>query len=672
MECTFASGIAAVSNPSTIAVERSLMHDDGIVKVLQQQQQSCTPVKKMFLHAVGSVGARRRTNSRGLSAVAPLQSALDFTCKLHESSDRKSRCNNFHGSFGSSRRDCLFSENSGLSCLHGSSCSQAPTLASITTPVITRDVEEGFSNLAPSVPPPAPEQNLNLFQRITASVLDWVEKTGVAGLESKFQLPAALDPSVHLQGNYAPVEARRVMHELEVMGKLPQGLEGMYVRNGANPQFVPTGGHHLFDGDGMLHAVQFKQGIVSYSCSFTRTYRFVREQEAGRPLFPKAIGELHGHGGVARLLLYTARSICGFVDQKQGMGVANAGVVFHNGHLLAMSEDDLPYQVRMLEHGELETVGRYDCDGQLSSSTMIAHPKVDPVSGELFALSYSVVTAPFLKYFYISPQGIRGPEVSITLPEPTMIHDFAITENFAVIPDQQIVFCLKEMFSGGSPVVHNSKKTSRFGILPKYDQTEARLQWIDVPDCFCFHLWNAWEEKEDIVVIGSCMTPPDSIFIESDEALKSTLSEIRLNRTTGVSTRHEITSLNLEAGQINHNFLGRKSRYMYLAIAEPWPKVSGIAKVDLVTGEVTKYMYGHKCYGGEPTFVPHSSDPLAAEDDGSLLVLMHNENTDQSKLLVLDAASASLQLEASVKLPSRVPYGFHGTFVTAKELAKQQ
>ncbi|MCO5585748.1 hypothetical protein L7F22_039684 [Adiantum nelumboides] len=521
----------------------------------------------------------------------------------------------------------------------------------------------------------------NPLQNLFAAALNCVEGAIATTLEQQHPLPSTADPHIQLEGNFFPVPENPVQHELEVEGSIPASLEGMYVRNGANPMFEPVAGHHLFDGDGMLHAVRFKQGIVSYANRFTCTHRLQEEMKQGRAFFPKAIGELHGHSGVARLLLFYARSLCGLVDGSKGMGVANAGVVFFNGHLLAMSEDDLPYAVSITSAGDLTTLGRYDFNGQLNSP-MIAHPKVDAKTGELFALSYDVIKKPYLKYFKFTADGTKGPEVTISVNEPTMMHDFAITENSVVIPDQQVVFRLQEMLTGGSPVVLDKEKVPRFGILPRDDADESRIVWVDVPDCFCFHIWNAWEEGDEVVVIASCMTPADSIFNESSCALESILSEIRLNKVTKTSTRRPLVSgMNLEAGQVNGNFLGRKSRYAYLAIADPWPKVSGIAKVDLsgsneggkVDGDmVTKFMYPPNCYGGEPMFVPRSSDASAAEDDGYVLTFMHNEETNKSELLILDASSPSLELLARVKLPARVPYGFHGTFIPAGKLELQK
>ncbi|XP_022720980.1 probable 9-cis-epoxycarotenoid dioxygenase NCED5, chloroplastic [Durio zibethinus] len=557
------------------------------------------------------------------------------------------------------------------SVLHSPSVPHFPKQP-VQSPLIPR--EDTSVNVKPKTHhQPQQQPHWNLLQRAAAMAFDLAERALVSH-ERQHPLPKTADPRVQISGNFAPVPEQPVKQSLPITGTIPSCINGVYLRNGANPSFEPVAGHHFFDGDGMVHAVTIDNGDASYACRFTETQRFLQEKELGRPVFPKAIGELHGHSGIARLLLFYARGLFGLVDHKKGTGVANAGLVYFNNRLLAMSEDDLPYHVRITSSGDLETVGRYSFDDQLKSS-MIAHPKIDPFSKELFALSYDVVQKPYLKYFRFFPDGKKSPDVEIPLSVPTMMHDFAITKNFVVIPDQQVVFKLQEMITGGSPVIYDKNKKSRFGILSKNPSDSKDIIWVESPDTFCFHLWNAWEEPEsdEVVVIGSCMTPPDSIFNECDESLKSVLSEIRLNLKTGESTRRPIISeseqVNLEAGMVNRNLLGRKTRYAYLAIAEPWPKVSGFAKVDLFTGEVKKHIYGDKRYGGEPFFLPGDDNCESAEDDGYILSFVHDEKTWKSELQIVNAMN--LQLEASIKLPSRVPYGFHGTFIDAKALLNQ-
>ncbi|KAF5962041.1 hypothetical protein HYC85_003250 [Camellia sinensis] len=431
------------------------------------------------------------------------------------------------------------------------------------------------------------------------------------------------------------------------MGQIPAGLCGVYLRNGANPMFQPTNDHHMFDGDSMIHAVTLGHGNkASYSCRFTRTSRLEQETALGRPIFPKPIGKLHGHLGVALLALFFARLSIGLVDSSRGTGVANAGLVYFNGQLLAMSEDDLLYHVSMTNDGDLETIGRFDFNGQLEGS-MIAHPKVDPITGELHGVSYDVIKMSYLRYLKFDTCGKKSRDIPISLHQPTMIHDFAITESHVIIPDHQVVFKLSEMIRGGSPVIHDPNKTSRFEIFPKNAMDESGMQWIDVLDCFCFHLWNAWEENTK----------------EGDPGIV-----IRFNLKTGGSARRVIVAgLNLESGQVSKWRLGRKTRYAYLAIAEPWPRCSGIAKVDLVTGEVTKFLYGDERFGGEPCFVPEKM--AVEEDERCVMSFVRDERRERSELVIVKASN--MKQVASVRLPSRVPYGIHGTFVSSQDLNEQ-
>ncbi|MCP4467156.1 MAG: hypothetical protein GY813_10455, partial [Halieaceae bacterium] len=92
-----------------------------------------------------------------------------------------------------------------------------------------------------------------------------------------------LSISPYLQSNYAPVLEECEWDEgergLRVEGNIPQNLIGAYMRNGPNIAWQPD--HYVYpaDGDGMVHAVYFKDGRVHYRNRWIRTAGFLVEEQ---------------------------------------------------------------------------------------------------------------------------------------------------------------------------------------------------------------------------------------------------------------------------------------------------------------------------------------------------------------------------------------------------------
>lgn len=487
-----------------------------------------------------------------------------------------------------------------------------------------------------------------------------------------------VDPRLVLAGNFAPVQETAPVECDKIQGTLPACVDGVYIRNGPNPRYVPRGGHHLFDGDGMLHAVRIKDGRVTFCSRYVRTHKFVQEETAGGRVVPNFFSGFYSLGaGLARGVLFIARVALGLFNPYNGAGLANTSLLYFNRRLMALEESDLPYAMNVTESGDMVTVGRYDFDGKLFMA-MTAHPKIDPQTRELFAFRCSFIP-PFLNYFRVSPAGEKEPDVGIlSMLQPSFIHDFAITKLYAIFPDTQIVVDPMNMIVGGSPMGCDPGKVPRLGVLPRYATDEAAMKWFQVPGFNFFHSLNAWDEGDEIVLIAANLHPVEHV-VERTHLVHSTVEKVRINLRNGIVSRKPLSSKCLELGVINPRFVGKKNRYAYMSIGAPLPKLSGVVKLDFDMLEATaakecvvaSRAYGEGCFGSEPFFVARSSDPNAEEEDGYIVAFTHNECTGISSFLVMDAQSPTLQIVASVELPARVPYGFHGLFVSDADLANQ-
>ncbi|MET0189275.1 MAG: carotenoid oxygenase family protein [Pseudonocardia sediminis] len=447
------------------------------------------------------------------------------------------------------------------------------------------------------------------------------------------------DHAVTLTGHLAPVPDEIDAHDLTVHGTLPPELTGRYLRNGPNPRpGEPTS--HWFTGHGMVHGIRLRDGRAEwYRNRWVRTRALDGEQMI---------------------------SSTGTFDRR--VGVANTHVLAHAGKIMTLVESSFPYVITP----DLDTVGSDDFDGRLTTA-MTAHPKTDPVTGELHFFGYSPMP-PFLTYHRLSASGELVTSAEVPVAGPTMMHDFAITDRHAVFLDLPMTFQLARL-DRGIPYGWDDTYGARIGVMPL--DTPGTVQWFDVEPGYVFHVGNAWTDERGRVVLDGARYSREATVAMWDDLGADPASQAagtgkaRLHRwvldpATGTTTETALDDRAVEFPTLDDELVGRRARYRY-AVTEDGGS-AGIVKFDEDAGRYTAHELGTDTVGGEAVFVP-SAAPDRAEDDGWLLTITTRRDGSASQLLVLDATDVAGAPVATVTLPRGVPSGFHGSWIADEALS---
>ena len=465
-------------------------------------------------------------------------------------------------------------------------------------------------------------------------------------------------PNPYLQGNFAPVHEELVVDALEVIGEVPEDLDGLYVRNGPDPRYAPRGRYHWFDGDGMLHAARIRGGKVEYRNRWVRTEGFERESASRGPLWTGIIEPL---GKNPRLGVHLPLK-----------DTANTDVKFHHGKLLAtwyLAGE--PYAV---DPRTLETLGKDTFGGKLGCNVS-AHVKVDAVTDELLFFDYSP-RAPFLGTGVVGPDGVLSHYTDVALPGPRMPHDMAITEHHVILMDLPLVGDPEAAKVGRHKLVFRRDWPSRFGVLPRKAPGSA-IRWFEAKPCYMYHSVNAWEEGDEIVM-DACRVerpqPPEAAVTRLDKMLAylrldARLYRYRFNLKTGRTSEAPLDDVNTEFPSMDARLVGRKSRYAYNVhiTNDSTLLFDGLVKYDTERGTSETVLFGPGRHGSEAPFAPREG--AMAEDDGYLVAFVTDEATRRSELAIFDARQLKSGPVARVLLPQRVPHGFHATWVPGGRLA---
>jgi carotenoid cleavage dioxygenase len=437
----------------------------------------------------------------------------------------------------------------------------------------------------------------------------------------------------YLEGNFAPVAEEVTVADLPVEGALPEQLNGRYLRNGPNPLgAVEPATYHWFTGEGMIHGIRLDSGKARWYRN-----RYVRNAEVAA-----ALGEEWKPGPVVEGFDFAA----------------NTNVVAHAGKTFALVEAGArPYELTE----ELETVGPSDFGGTLPGG-YTAHPKRDPISGELHAISYYFGWGPQVQYTVTGVDGLVRRVVHIPVGGLVSVHDVSITESSVLVYDLPAVFSMEALAEGYRfPYRWSDDYQPRVGVLPREGGADD-VVWCDVEPCYVFHPMNAYDE--DGVVVVDVVRHPRMFATHHNGPSEGapTLERWRVDPASRKVTTELLDGRAQEFPRVDERLVGHRHRYGYTAAAVEEPGTfsldRALVKHDLERG--TQERRPLPGPAGEAVFVPSSPD--AAEDDGFVLSLVHDDERGAADLLVLHAQDFTGDPVAVVHLPVRVPFGFHGNW----------
>lgn len=480
--------------------------------------------------------------------------------------------------------------------------------------------------------------------------------------------------TIAFRGFFAPSRVEADVHDLEVQGTIPPDLDGAFYRAAADTQYPPSDENDIYiNGDGMITMVRFRGGHADLRTRFVRTERFTRERAARRSLF-----------GAYRNPFTDDPSVAGIDD-----GNANTAVVWHHGKLLALKEAARPYE---LDPVTLETKGIWDFHGQLESRTFTAHPKIDPVTGQMIAFAYNSSGRPdsHVVLYEISPTGEITREQRFDAPYSSMMHDWLVTRDHLIFTFSPMISDWERMKDEPQYFMWDPPKGTHVAVVPRAEGV-AGIRWFSSSLVMETHSLNA-HSAGDIITADHFIA--DSGWFS--QFPKTTVGPLReappiaqrwtLDMAQGSSSwtdeRATYASELLfdhpgDMPRVDPRVLMSRNRHSWIGSLDlglgPMPDFGPmgapfncLVHLDDDTGARTRFYPGPDSAPEEPVFVPKGGD--SGEGEGYLISVVSRRLLNRNDIVVLDALDLAAGPIATITVPFRLRYAFHGTWVPGAEL----
>ena len=440
-----------------------------------------------------------------------------------------------------------------------------------------------------------------------------------------------------LEGNLAPVTEEITAFDLEISGSIPEELDGRYLRNGPNPLGeIDFKNHHWFMGHGMVHGIRLRDGRAEWYRN-----RWVRDNQVAALL-----GEM--------------KPLSDWPNDHAQFS-ANTNVIGHAGKTFALVEGGPP-PIELSP--DLDTIRVSNFQGTLPHA-FSAHPKRDPLTGELHVMTYYWGGGNKVQYLLVGTDGRVKRHIDIPTAGGPMIHDIAFTQKYILVFDLPVVFNIDAAMSGVNlPYFWERSYEARIGLLPRFGNVDD-VKWFSIDPCYIFHPMNAYDDG-DFVILDAIRH--EKMFDRERRGPNEgppTLDRWRIDTVTGFVKHERIDDRPQEFPRINESCISLRNRYGYSAGIEENFSQETLIKIDLETKE-SEVRTDSNIYGyGEPIFI--SRNHSKSEDDGWVMALRLNLQSQKSELAIFDAVGFTQDPVAVVHLPVRVPNGFHGNWIPENE-----
>ncbi|MFS2162533.1 carotenoid oxygenase family protein [Variovorax sp. Varisp62] len=466
-------------------------------------------------------------------------------------------------------------------------------------------------------------------------------------------------------------------------GEPPRDLNGTLYKVGPDRQFPPRHGDDAFiDGEGMVHSFRFHEGAVSYRSRWVRNDRFRAQEKAGRSLFGEyrntfdkdpSAADVHG-------------------------GTANTNAVLCRDKLLVLKEDDLPWA---LDPHTLETLGRFDYDGQVKALRLTAHPKIDPVADTLLSFGNQAKGdgTSDMVFYEFDHEGRVTDEIWFDAPFAGQVHDFAFTENYVVFGFYPLVTDLEAVKRTGLFYQWRPQHGTKIAVVKRHG-TPADIRWFEGPPVSFVHTVNAFQEGSKIHLDVLLSRGNWISFHFPEEGAKPSMPDPQRLRRIEIDLSPDNHGFEVsskfgticELARVDDRWLGHSYNHVWTLVGHPpsgpvensslQGTMAGLAgdtaqvpegyidifngnadvgHVDLRTGEISRYSFGPCTNIHEPHFLPRRPD--SPEGDGWLLVIVNRLAEGRSEMAVLDALNVTAGPVALYDVGVRVRSTFHGNWI---------